>query len=123
VSVVVFGAAGNVVAPAEKISPNGFRTVVDIDLLGSFHTARAAFEQLRETRGTLLFISAAQASVPFAYQAHVGAAKAGVDHMMRNLALKWGRYGIPCNSMARGPIADTEGMRRLERPARRPGSR
>jgi NAD(P)-dependent dehydrogenase (short-subunit alcohol dehydrogenase family) len=116
-SVVVAGAAGNFVAPAEKISPNGFRTVVDIDLLGSFHTAHAAFEQLRATQGTLLFISAAQASVPFAYQAHVGAAKAGVDHMMRNLALEWGRYGIRCNSIAPGPIADTEGMRRLEQAA------
>jgi NAD(P)-dependent dehydrogenase (short-subunit alcohol dehydrogenase family) len=116
-SVVVSGAAGNFVAPAEKISPNGFRTVVDIDLLGSWHTASAAFEQLRETQGTLLFISAAQASVPFAYQAHVGAAKAGVDQLMRNLALEWSRYGIRCNSIAPGPIADTEGMRRLEQAA------
>jgi len=113
-SVVVCGAAGNFVAPAEKISPNGFRTVVDIDLIGSFHTAHAAYRQLRETRGCLLFISAGQAFLPFAYQAHVGAAKAGTDHLMRNLALEWGRYGIRCNSIAPGPIAGTEGMRRLE---------
>jgi NAD(P)-dependent dehydrogenase (short-subunit alcohol dehydrogenase family) len=115
--VVVCGAAGNFVAPAEKISPNGFRTVVDIDLMGSFHAAYAAFDQLRETKGCLLFVSAAQAYVPFAYQAHVGAAKAGVDSLMRNLALEWGRYGIRCNSIAPGPIAGTEGMRRLEEAA------
>jgi NAD(P)-dependent dehydrogenase (short-subunit alcohol dehydrogenase family) len=112
--VIVCGAGGNFAAPAEKISPNGFRTIVDIDLIGSFNTARAAFDQLRRTRGCLLFISAAQAYLPFAYQAHVGAAKAGVDNLMRNLALEWARYGIRCNSLSPGPVADTEGMRRLE---------
>ncbi|SOD74615.1 NAD(P)-dependent dehydrogenase (short-subunit alcohol dehydrogenase family) [Jatrophihabitans sp. GAS493] len=111
--VVVCGAAGNFVAAAENLSPNGFRTVVDIDLLGSFNTSRAAFDQLRRTRGALLFVSAAQAYLPFAYQAHVGAAKAGVDSLMRNLALEWGRYGIRSNSIVPGPTAGTEGMRRL----------
>jgi NAD(P)-dependent dehydrogenase (short-subunit alcohol dehydrogenase family) len=116
-SAVVCGAAGNFVAPAERISSNGFRTVLEIDLLGSFHAASAAFGQLRETRGSLLFVSAAQAYLPFEFQAHVGAAKAGVDNLMRNLALEWARYGIRCNSIAPGPIAGTEGMRRLEQAA------
>jgi NAD(P)-dependent dehydrogenase (short-subunit alcohol dehydrogenase family) len=53
------------------------------------------------------------AYVPYPYQLHVGAAKAGVDNMMRNLALEWGKYGIRCNSIVPGPIAGTEGMRRL----------
>jgi NAD(P)-dependent dehydrogenase (short-subunit alcohol dehydrogenase family) len=87
--------------------------VVDIDLLGSFNASRAAFTQLKETRGTILFISAGQAYIPYPLQAHVGAAKAGVDHLMRNLALEWGRFGIRCNSVAPGPIEGTEGMRRL----------
>lgn len=51
--------------------------------------------------------------LPHAFQAHVGAAKAGIDNLMRNLALEWGRYGIRCNSIAPGPIEGTEGMRRL----------
>ncbi len=110
---LVCGAAGNFPCPAEALSPNGFKAVVDIDLVGSFNASRAAFEQLRETRGTILFISAGQAYVPYALQAHVGAAKAGVDHLMRNLALEWGRFGIRCNSVAPGPIEGTEGMRRL----------
>jgi NAD(P)-dependent dehydrogenase (short-subunit alcohol dehydrogenase family) len=111
--VLVCGAAGNFLVPAEKLSANGFKTVVDIDLLGSFNAARAAFEQLRETKGTLLFISAGMAYMPHAYQVHVGAAKAGIDMMMKNLALEWGPHGIRANSIVPGPIEGTEGMERL----------
>ncbi len=115
-NVLVAGAAGNFPVPAEKLSPNGFKTVVEIDLMGAFHASRAAFEQLKETRGTILFISAGMAFVPHAYQAHVGAAKAGIDMMMKNLALEWGRYGIRANSIVPGPIEGTEGMKRLMNP-------
>lgn len=117
--IVVCGAAGNFVARAENISAKGFKTVVDIDLLGTFNAAHAAFEQLRTTRGNLLFVSAAQAYIPFAYQAHVGAAKAGIDSLMSNLALEWGPHGIRCNSIAPGPMEGTEGMKRLEQVAGR----
>lgn len=116
IDTVVAGAAGNFFAPAESISPNGFRTVIDIDLQGSFHTARAAFEHLKATRGNILFVSAGQSYLPFAYQAHVGAAKAGVDNLMANLALEWGRHGIRSNSVVPGPIEGTEGMKRLSEP-------
>ena len=110
---LICGAAGNFPCPAEQISPNGFKAVVDIDLLGSFNTCRAAFEQLQETRGNIIFISAGMSFMPYAFQAHVGAAKAGIDNLMRNLALEWGRFGIRCNSIAPGPIEGTEGVRRL----------
>lgn len=113
VDVLVCGAAGNFPIPAERLSPNGFRTVVDIDLMGSFNATRLAFEQLRETRGVVIFVSAGMSYVPHPYQAHVGAAKAGIDMLMRNLALEWGRYGIRTNSIVPGPIDGTEGMRRL----------
>jgi len=112
-NVLVCGAAGNFLVPAEKLSANGFKTVIDIDLLGSFNASRAAFEQLKETKGTLIYISAGMAYVPHAYQVHVGAAKAGIDMMMKNLALEWGRYGIRVNSIVPGPIEGTEGMKRL----------
>lgn len=111
--VVVCGAAGNFLAAGEKLSPNGFRAVVEIDLLGTFHASRAAFAHLRQTRGSLLYVSAGQSDTPFAYQAHVGAAKAGVDNLMRNLALEWGPHGIRVNSIVPGPVAATEGMARL----------
>jgi NAD(P)-dependent dehydrogenase (short-subunit alcohol dehydrogenase family) len=110
---LVCGAAGNFLAPAERLSANGFKTVVDIDLNGSFNAARAAFEQLRETRGNLIFISAGQAFIPYFAQVHCGAAKAGIDNLMQNLALEWGRHGIRSNSIAPGPIEGTEGMKRL----------
>lgn len=110
---LVCGAAGNFPAAAESLSPNGFRAVVEIDLNGTFHACRAAFEQLRETRGSIVMISAPQATAPYAGQAHVGAAKAGVDQLMRTLALEWGRFGIRANGVVPGPVEDTEGVRRL----------
>jgi NAD(P)-dependent dehydrogenase (short-subunit alcohol dehydrogenase family) len=111
--VLVCGAAGNFLAAAEKLSANGFKTVVDIDLIGSFNASRAAFEQLKQTKGAIIFISAGMALMPHAYQVHVGAAKAGIDMMMRNLAIEWGPYGIRTNSIVPGPIEGTEGMKRL----------
>lgn len=110
---LVCGAAGNFLAPAEELSPNGFRAVVDIDLQGSFHASRAAFAQLRETGGDVVMISAVHAVQAFAGQAHVCAAKAGVEQLMRTLALEWGRHGIRANAIEPGPVEDTEGVRRL----------
>lgn len=115
--VLVAGAAGNFLCPAEQLSANGFKTVVDIDLLGSFNASRAAFAQLQATRGCIIYVSAGQAYTPYAFQLHVAAAKAGIDMMMRNLALEWGRYGIRVNSIVPGPIEGTEGMKRLASPA------
>ncbi len=111
--VLVCGAAGNFLVPAEQLSPNGFKTVIDIDLLGAFNASRAAFEQLRQTRGCLVYVSAGMAYMPHAFQAHVGAAKAGIDMLMKNLALEWGRHGIRANSIVPGPIEGTEGLSRL----------
>ena len=110
---VVCGAAGNFVAPAEAISANGFRSVVEIDLLGTFNCARAAHAQLSQTKGSLLFVSGGQSYMAFEHQAHVASAKAGVDQLMRALASEWGRSGIRVNSIVPGPVVNTEGMRRL----------
>ena len=115
--VLVCGAAGNFVVAADKLSANGFKTVVDIDLLGSFNASSAAFDQLKETKGTIIFISAGMAYMPHKFQVHVGAAKAGIDMMMKNLALEWGHHGIRANSVVPGPIEGTEGMKRLSGPA------
>jgi NAD(P)-dependent dehydrogenase (short-subunit alcohol dehydrogenase family) len=111
--VLVCGAAGNFLVPAETLSANGFKSVIDIDLLGSFNASRASFGQLRATKGTIIYISAGMAYMPHAFQVHVGAAKAGIDMMMKNLAIEWGRHGIRTNSIVPGPIEGTEGMKRL----------
>jgi len=113
IDTVVNGAAGNFLSPAEALSPNGFGTVVDIDLKGTFNVCRAAFAQLKEHRGQILNISATLHYVGTPMQLHVSAAKAGVDALTRNLAVEWGRYGIRVNGIAPGPIEDTEGMKRL----------
>lgn len=113
VDLVVNGAAGNFLCKAEELSPNGFGTVVDIDLKGTFNVCRAAFSQLKENRGQILNISATLHYLGTPMQLHVSAAKAGVDALTRNLAVEWGRYGIRVNGIAPGPIEDTEGMKRL----------
>jgi peroxisomal 2,4-dienoyl-CoA reductase len=111
--IVVNGAAGNFLCAAEELSPNGFGTVVDIDLKGTFNVSRAAFAELKKQRGSILNISATLHYTGTPYQLHVSAAKAGVDALTRNLAVEWGRYGIRVNAIAPGPIEDTEGMTRL----------
>jgi 2,4-dienoyl-CoA reductase [(3E)-enoyl-CoA-producing], peroxisomal len=111
--IVVNGAAGNFLCKAEELSPNGFGTVVDIDLKGTFNVCRAAFAQLKEHRGQILNISATLHYLGTPMQLHVSAAKAGVDALTRNLAVEWGRHGIRVNAIAPGPIEDTEGMKRL----------
>jgi len=113
IDIVVNGAAGNFLCKAEELSPNGFGTVVDIDLKGTFNVCRAAFAQLRQNRGQILNISATLHYLGTPMQLHVSAAKAGVDALTRNLAVEWGRYGIRVNAIAPGPIGDTEGMKRL----------
>ena len=111
--IVVNGAAGNFVCPAEDLSPNGFGAVVDIDLKGSFHVARAARPFLARQGGVVLNISATLHYLGTAGQLHVSAAKAGLDALTRNLAVEWGPYGIRVNGVAPGPIEGTEGVRRL----------
>lgn len=113
IDVLVSGAAGNFLASVLDMSPNAFRTVVDIDLMGSFHVARLAHAHLRQPGACVIQISASQAFTPTPFQAHVCAAKAGVDMLTQVLAMEWGPQGIRVNSIVPGPIADTEGLRRL----------
>lgn len=110
---LICGAAGNFPSPAQAMSANAFKSVIDIDLLGSYNSCRAAFAHLRKPGSSVLMISAIQSLQPMSLQAHVCAAKAGVDMLMKSLALEWGAYGIRLNSIAPGPVNDTEGMRRM----------
>jgi NAD(P)-dependent dehydrogenase (short-subunit alcohol dehydrogenase family) len=113
IDILICAAAGNFVAPAVGMSANGFKAVVDIDLLGTFNTCRAAYTHLRKPGARVVAISANHARVAYALQSHVCAAKAGIEQLTKVLAMEWGRDGIRVNAIAPGPIDDTEGMRRL----------
>lgn len=113
IDVVISGAAGNFVAPAAAMSANGFKTVVEIDLLGTFNVLRASYPYLKKPGASLISITAPQGTNPMMYQAHVCAAKAGINMLTKCLAMEWGPEGVRVNAISPGPIADTEGMRRL----------
>ena len=113
IDVLISGAAGNFPAPALGISPNGFKSVVDIDLLGTFHVLRSAFPYLNKPGASIVNISAPQAYIPMEFQMHVCAAKAGVDMVTRVAAMEWAAAGVRINSVTPGPIDGTEGMDRL----------
>lgn len=108
---VVAGAAGNFLAPALGMSANAFKTVVDIDLLGTFNTFRACHDLLN-TPASLIAITAGQAEQAMALQIHACAAKAGVNQVIRTLAIEWGPH-VRVNGISPGPIDGTEGMARL----------
>lgn len=111
--VLVSGAAGNFPALMAEMSVNAFRTVVEIDLMGTVHVMKGAYPFLRRPGASIISVSAPQAFLPYEGQAHVCAAKAGVDMITRTLALEWAPEGIRINSVVPGYIADTEGARRL----------
>ena len=112
--IVVNNAAGNFPAPMSKISPNGFKAVVDIDLLGTYNVTRTAFDAwLADHGGSIVNISAPFGQMGVVYQAHVAAAKAGVDSLTRTCAVEWGPYGIRVNAIAPGSIGGTEGLARF----------
>ncbi len=113
IDILVSGAAGNFPSPALGMSPNGFKAVIDIDLLGTFNVLRGAHAFLRKPGASVVSISAPQAVLAIPLQAHVCAAKAGVDMLTRVLAIEWGGDGIRVNSVMPGPIEGTEGMARL----------
>jgi NAD(P)-dependent dehydrogenase (short-subunit alcohol dehydrogenase family) len=110
--IVIAGAAGNFMAPAARISPNGFKTVIDIDLLGTYNVFKAGFEVIARP-GSMIAITAPQAEQPLPQQVHVCAAKAGVNMVVKVLAMEWGLAGIRVNAVSPGPILGTEGLDRM----------
>ncbi|THH23275.1 hypothetical protein EUX98_g7904 [Antrodiella citrinella] len=110
---VICGAAGNFLAPISGLSENGFRTVIEIDTLGTYNTIKATIEHLRATKGSYIMVSATLHYRGTPYQIHVSAAKAAVDAASAVLAVEEGPHGVRSNVIAPGPIGGTEGVDRL----------
>lgn len=113
--ILINNAAGNFACPTEELSPNGWRTVVDIDLNGTFNCCRAAFPYLSASRhvGRIVNIITAYAWGGWPGCAPAAAAKAGIQSLTRTLALEWGPKNILSNTVAPGPISETEGTKRI----------
>jgi len=113
--ILVNNAAGNFVCPTAELSPNGWRTVIDIDLNGTFYGCRAAYPRLKASRfgGNIISIVTMLGVTGWPGAAHAAAAKAGILALSRTLSVEWGRDGIRVNTISPGPIGDTEGVRRM----------
>jgi len=112
---LICNAAGNFICPTEELSWNGWRTVLDIDLNGTFNCCQAALPYLKQAvdGGRIVSISATAANFGWPGAAHAGAAKSGIQNFMKTLAAEWGGYGIRANYVSPGPIEGTEGVDRL----------
>jgi NAD(P)-dependent dehydrogenase (short-subunit alcohol dehydrogenase family) len=103
-SVLVNNAAANFPVPSEDMSPNAWRTVVDITLNGTFYCAREFGRRhlAAGTPGSIINVGASYAWTGGPGFAHSAAAKAGVKNMTESLAVEWGPYGIQVNGLVPG---------------------
>ncbi|WBU53915.1 SDR family oxidoreductase [Paracoccus sp. SCSIO 75233] len=113
--IMIANAAGNFVVPSATMSLNAWRTVIDIDLNGTFYCAQAAYPHLKASKfgGRLLAISTMRALEGWPGCAHAGAAKAGIISLIRSLSAEWGADGIRCNTIAPGAIGNTLGVQKI----------
>lgn len=116
IDLLVNNAAGNFYAPSESLSPNAWKSVIEIDLNGTFFCSQAVFPVMKEQGGgRIVSISMTLHYRGWPLMAHATAAKAGIDALTRTLALEWARHGIRVNAIAPGPIP-TEGVRKAFTP-------
>jgi len=111
---VIAGAAGNFICDINSLSANAFKSVIDIDVLGSYNTVKACYEQLVKNKGSIIFVSATLHYYGVPFQSHVGAAKAAIDALSQALAIELGPIGVRSNIIAPGIIGGTEGFDRLK---------
>lgn len=113
---LVNNAAGNFICPAEDLSINGWNSVINIVLNGTFYCSQAVAKEwiANGQRGNILNIVATYAWLAGAGVIHSACAKSGVLTMTRTLAVEWGaKYGIRVNAIAPGPIDNTGGADKL----------
>ena len=107
---LVNNAAGNFYVPSESMSPNAWRSVIEIDLFGTFFCSQAALPVMRGSGGgSIVNISMTLHYRGWPQMAHATAAKGGIDALTRTLALEWAPYRVRVNAVAPGPVP-TEGV-------------
>ena len=96
------------------MSSNAFKSVIDIDVIGTFNTVKATMPHLLKSKTPrIIYVSATFHYTGMPLQAHVSAAKAAVDSLMASVALEYGPRGVTSNVIAPGGIDGTEGLARL----------
>jgi peroxisomal 2,4-dienoyl-CoA reductase len=116
IDLLVNNAAGNFYAPSETLSPNAWKSVIEIDLYGTFFCSQAVLPVMRaQGGGSIVNISMTLHYRGWPLMAHATAAKAGIDALTRTLALEWARDRVRVNAIAPGPIP-TEGVRKAFTP-------
>ncbi|KAL0088592.1 2,4-dienoyl-CoA reductase [Phycomyces blakesleeanus] len=110
---LINGAAGNFLAPFENLSYNAFRTVIEIDLLGTFNLTKAALKHIKASKGAIINVSATLYYTGTPFQQHAGSAKAAIDALTKHWAVELGPHGVRVNGIAPGPIESTVGMEKL----------
>ena len=114
IDVLLNGAAGNFLADAENLSLNAFKTILEIDTLGTFLMSKWVYSKfMKKNGGKIINISASLHYLGTLLNSHAAAAKAGVDAITKTLALEWGPKGVRVNGVAPGAIEGTEGYDRL----------
>ena len=113
---LVNNAAGNFYAPSESLSVNAWKSVIEIDLYGTFFCSQAVLPAMRAGGGgSIVNISMTLHYRGWPLMAHATAAKAGIDALTRTLALEWAGHRVRVNAIAPGPIP-TEGVRKAFTP-------
>jgi len=107
---LVNNAGGQFLSPAESISANGFRAVVETNLIGSFVMCREVFTQCMAQRGGAIVNISMVCGMGVPKMAHSGAARAGVDNLTHTLASEWCGCGVRVNSVAPGLIFTPSGF-------------
>jgi peroxisomal 2,4-dienoyl-CoA reductase len=116
IDLLVNNAAGNFYAPSESLSPNAWRSVIEIDLYGTFFCSQAVLPVMRsQGGGSIVNVSMTLHYRGWPLMAHATAAKAGIDALTRTLALEWARDKVRVNAVAPGPIP-TEGVKKAFAP-------
>ena len=110
-------AAGNFISPTEMLSPNAFKVVIDIVLMGTWNcTSTIGKEMIKNKKGNVLSIVTTYAWTGSPYVVPSASAKAGVLAMTRSLAVEWGKHNIRFNAIAPGPFPTKGAWSRLMPP-------